>query len=174
MKKMIIIFALAALLTGCKAGGELETVMDTPVMPKQAEKMEMLISLPENAASAVMTSEETGTVYFCDDYILTMQTTLSGDMHKTVADTTGFVFDRLPVMETVQGNAKRYDCVWAAVGESGDQVGRCAILDDGNYHYVLTVMADADKAGELSESLWNDVFSSFQIVKPDDAINSGS
>lgn len=174
MKKVIAILALAVLLTGCKAGGELETVMDTPVVPKQAEKMEILISLPENAASAVMTSEETGTVYFCDDFILTMQTALSGDVHKTVTDTTGYAYDRLPIIETVQGSAKRYDCVWAAAGESGDQVGRCAILDDGNFHYVLTVMADADKAGELTESLWNDVFSSFQILKPDDAINSGS
>ena len=165
---------LALLLTGCKPQGELETVMDGQVVPKQAEKMEILISLPENAASAVMSSEEAGTVYFCDDFVLTMQTTQSGDMHRTVADTTVFPYDRLPVLETVQGEAKRYDCVWTAAGESGDQVGRCAILDDGNYHYVLTVMADAEKAGELTENLWNDVFSSFQIVKPDAAINSGS
>lgn len=174
MRKLWVLLLLAALLTGCKAQQELETVMDSPALPKQAEKMHILISLPENAASAVMTSEEAGTVYFCDDFVLTMQTTQSGDLHRTVADTTGYTYDRLPIMETVQGAAKRYDCVWTAAGENGDQVGRCAILDDGNYHYVLTVMADADLSGELTENLWNDVFSSFQIVKQDDAINSGS
>jgi len=174
VRKLAIIFVLAIFLTGCKAGKELETVMDSPIVPKQAEKMEMLISLPKNAASTVMSTEETGTVYFCDDFILTMQTTLSGDLHRTVTETTGFTYDRLPIMETVQGNAKRYDCVWTAAGENGDQVGRCAIIDDGNYHYILTVMADAERSGELTQKLWNDVFTSFQIVKQDDAINSGS
>lgn len=174
MKKLWFILVFAVLLTGCKTGGELETVMDSPELPRQAEKMEMLISLPENAASTVMSSEEAGTVYFCDDFVLTMQTTQSGDLHKTVADTTGYPYDKLSVMETLQGKSKRYDCVWTAVGENGDQVGRCAVLDDGNYHYILTVMADAEKAGELTETLWNDVFTSFQIVKPDSAINSGS
>lgn len=174
MRKLAIIFVLAIFLTGCKAGKELETVMDSPILPRQAEKLEMLISLPENAASAVMSSEETGTVYFCDDFVLTMQTTASGDMHKTVADTTGYTYDRLPIIETAQGSAKRYDCVWTAAGENGDQVCRCAILDDGNYHYILTVMADAERSGELTQELWNDVFASFRIVKQDDAINSGS
>ena len=174
MRKIAIIFVLVLFLTGCKAGKELETVMDSPIVPQQAEKMEMLISLPENAASVVMSSEETGTVYFCDNFVLTMQTALSGDMHKTVADTTGYTYDRLPIIETVQGSAKRYDCVWTAAGESGDQVGRCAIIDDGNYHYILTVMADAEQSGELTQNLWNDVFTSFRIVKQDNAINSGS
>ena len=136
--------------------------------------MEIIISLPEKAASAVMSSEETGTVYFCDDFVLTMQTTPGGDLHKTVWETSGYAYDRLPIVKTNQGAAQRYDYVWTAAGEQGDEIGRCAILDDGNYHYILTVMADAQKAGELTQTLWNDVFSSFQIVKPDDALNSGS
>ena len=174
MKKLWLILALTLLLTGCSPVQELETVMDSPVLPKQAEEMTILISLPENAALEVMSSEETGTVYFCDDFVLTMQTLDSGDIHKTGAETTGYAFDRISVVETIQGSTKRYDCVWSAIGENGDQVCRCAILDDGNYHYILSVMADAEQAGELTENLWNDVFASFQITSYDDAINSGS
>ena len=174
MKKLWLILALTFLMAGCSPVQELETVMDSQDLPKQAEKMTIMISMPENAALEVMSSEETGTVYFCDDFVLTMQTVESGDIHNTVEETTGYTFDRISIMETVQGLAKRYDCVWSAIGENGDQICRCAILDDGNYHYILSVMADAEQAGELTESLWNDVFASFQIAPYDEAINSGS
>lgn len=175
MKKFWVLgIASLLLLAGCSPSRELETVSDTMVQPQRGEMQQMVINLPETAAAAVMSAEETGTVYFCDDFVLTMQTTASGDMHKTVADTTGYTYDRLPIIETAQGSAKRYDCVWTAAGENGNQVCRCAILDDGNYHYILTVMADAERSGELTQELWNDVFASFRIVKQDDAINSGS
>ncbi len=174
MRKVALIFALAVLLTGCKARQELETVSDSVVQPQRVGKLEIVINLPESAAAAVMTAEEAGTVYFCDDFVLTMQTVDSGDLHRTLTDTTGYTPDQLPVMETLQGDAKRYDCVWTAAGETGDQVGRCAILDDGNYHYILTVMADAQKSAELTETVWNGLFSSFRIAPPEEGLNSGS
>lgn len=174
MKKLLMVFAFVLLLTGCKAQQEMETVMDGVVQPKTAQKLEIVIDLPKTAAAAVMSTEETGTVYFCDDFVLTMQTVDSGDLHKTLADTTGYTPEQLPVMETVQGDARRYDCVWTAAGETGDQVGRCAVLDDGNYHYILTVMADAAKSAELTEAVWNGLFSSFRIAPPEEGLNSGS
>lgn len=175
MKKLwILVIAAVLLLAGCSPSPELETVSDIVVQPKPGEMMEMVINLPESAAAAVMTLEEAGTVYFCDDFVLTMQTVESGDLHRTLIDTTGYAPDQLPVMETLQGDAKRYDCVWTAAGEAGDQVGRCAVLDDGNYHYILTVMASAEKSAELTETVWNGLFSTFRIAPVEEGLNSGS
>ena len=41
-------------------------------------------------------------------------------------------------------------------------MGRAAVLDDGRYHYVLTVQADAARSGELTET-WNQLFSGFSL-----------
>ena len=175
MKKIWVMgIAAMLLLVGCSPSQELETVSDSAVQPQRGQMQQMVINLPETAAAAVMTAEETGTVYFCDDFVLTMQTVESGDLQKTLVDTTGYAPDQLPIMETLQGNAKRYDCVWTAAGEAGDQVGRCAVMDDGNYHYILTVMADAEKSAELTETVWNSLFSTFRIAPEEEGLNSGS
>ena len=78
------------------------------------------------------------------------------------------------MLETAQENAKRYVCVWTAVGENGNQVGRLAVLDDGAYHYILTAMAEESIAGKLSGEVWDDVFSSFRLIAPEDVVSSGS
>ena len=48
-------------------------------------------------------------------------------------------------------------------GEGGDRVGRCVLLDDGHYHYVLTVLMDAGLAGDLAESV-NALCASFKAA----------
>ena len=45
----------------------------------------------------------------------------------------------------------------------GNQIGRAAILDDGNYHYVLSCMAPEALGGDLRET-WDRVFASFQVA----------
>ena len=78
---------------------------------------------------------------------------------KTVS---GFEPERLTILKTGRGGVSRYDFVWTAAGEEGEQVGRAAVLDDGRYHYVLTVQADAARSGELTET-WNQLFSGFSL-----------
>ena len=46
--------------------------------------------------------------------------------------------------------------------EEGEQVGRACILDDGSYHYVLSVLAQADRAAEL-EGVIADLFRSYSL-----------
>ena len=60
----------------------------------------------------------------------------------------------------------RYDCAWTAAGETGSRIGRATILDDGNYHYTMTVMADSADAGTLQET-WQELFATFQVVSTD-------
>ena len=174
MRRLTVIVALAAMLCGCGSQESFETMMDLPQEPVQAEQMVVMLNLPEQASMQTMGTEQTGSVYFCDDYVLTVQTLPGGDLRKTVMETTGFAPEQLPMIETVQGDAKRYMCVWTSAGETGNQVGRLTLLDDGSYHYILTAMAEESVAGKLSEGEWEQVFSSFKLIAPEDVVNSGS
>ena len=43
------------------------------------------------------------------------------------------------------------------------QLGRGVILDDGSYHYCLSVLRNAEKA-DKSQINWNQVFGTFKLV----------
>ena len=163
MKKIWILIILSFVLCGCSVQETFETVNDTVLQPQQVLAKQMILTLPEDAAVPAMESDMTGQLYLCDDYFITVQTALSGDLNATIKETTGFDRDMLSVIETTQGQIHRYECVWVAAGEEEQQVGRMAILDDGNYHYVVTVMADASKSGDLTDS-WNQLLSSFSLA----------
>ena len=141
MKKLWILLALASLLCGCTSEETLETISDDIVQPVMAQPGEISVRLPDNA----------------------VETVSGGDLSATIQRISGYTPDNLTVMETAQDGAKRYDFVWASAGENGDQLGRAVILDDGNYHYCLSVLRDADTT-EKSQIVWRDVFDSFKLV----------
>ncbi len=174
MRKLWMILILVLILSGCKQTDTFETVMDQTATPIPTEKMVIMVDMPDNASLETMESNEDYSVYICNDYTLTTYTVDSGDLQKTILDATGFLPEQLDVIQTKQGDDNRYVCVWTAAGESGEQVGRCAIIDDGCYHYVLTAMADAEDAGALAQNEWLSVFRSFRIIKPEDVVSSGS
>ena len=174
MRKLWIVGILALLLCGCSQPENLETVSDEAVQLPEAEKMATVFSLPPEAVLQTMEEESAGQLYFCDGYTVQVRTVPGGDLHATLQMATGYSKDQLDVIETVQGNSKRYICVFASASETGDQVGRCCVLDDGYYHYVLTVMADAAQAGELAQTQWQGIFNSFRLMDPQDVVSSGS
>lgn len=174
MKKICILLLLGVLLTGCKERGEMETVMDQVLIPERPAAQQMSFYIPDDAAAEVFATEGSRQIYFCEDFVLTSEIRESGDLHKTMEEITGFEYDQLSVMETKKQNITRYDCVWTVMGENGEEVGRCAVLDDGGYHYILTAFAPSDKAGELTDSIWNDMFSSYCLYAPGEIIDSGS
>ena len=146
MKKLWILLALASLLCGCTSEETLETISDDIVQPVMAQ--------PESDSEQV---------YLSEDYEIIVETVSGGDLSATIQRISGYTPDNLTVMETAQDGAKRYDFVWASAGENGDQLGRAVILDDGNYHYCLSVLRDADTT-EKSQIVWRDVFDSFKLV----------
>ena len=174
MKKMIILGLLAVLLTGCGGEKSYETVTDGFIEPPQGTKMEIMLQLPDEAAEQTAGMDGSSRVYFCQDYILTLQTLQGGDLQNTVQQTSGFLPEALSIIETEQNGVKRYNFVFTCLGENGNEVARCAILDDGSYHYVLTAMADETVAGKLGEGAWNTIFQSFRLISPDDKVSSGS
>lgn len=163
MKKCWIVLLLVLLLTGCATEETMETVADDIVQPVVNSQREILLTLPSGASAEVMESADAGKLYFCEGYTMTVQTMDGGDWHRTVENLCGYSPDQLTMLQTRDGAWKRQEWIWVSMGEEGEQLGRGAVLDDGSYHYCLTVMADASDAASL-EAEWDAVFASFDIA----------
>ena len=161
MKKLCLALALVLMLTGCAKPESFETMSDEYVEPQEipAQQTSMLLD-----RESVSIQQGTGTdkIYLCDGFCVMVQTFAAGDLDATIRSVTGYPRDKLVVMERETDGIKSFECVWASAGEGGDQVGRMLLLDDGNYHYALSVMAEAEKAGELTET-WQWIFDSFRL-----------
>lgn len=162
MKKWIACVLAALLLTGCAAEETFETVADEVVDELWQQPREVLLQLPEEAAAPASESEY-GKLYQCDGYEIMVQILEAGDLDRTLTAVSGYDRDHLTLVETQQGEFDRYDMVWACAGERGSRLGRGAVLDDGCYHYVLTVLGDANRAKEW-ESVWEELFASFDLA----------
>lgn len=156
--RIVCVILVAIMLGGCGVQPVLETVED-PWIEVAAPYRELRVNLPKDAATPVLQADGAGKLYLCDGYVLTIQTFPSGDVDATMQQLTGFTRQQLTCMETREGEIKQYNCVWSAAGEGGDHVGRAVILDDGNYHYAVSVMADFATAGELTDT-WQTILGS--------------
>jgi len=173
MRKLWVIPILALLLAGCGGEEVRETVSDVQDAPVVVTEQRVLLQLPEELSAPVLQSEKTGTLYVCDDYSVTVQTVAAGDLNATVRNATGMNREDLQIIQTQQNGVKRYQWVWATGGENGVQVGRGCILDDGYYHYVLTVLADEDAVGQV-QSAWKEIFGSFRLADEREQVSTGS
>ena len=162
MKKWIALLLTALLLCGCGAQPTFETVDDNDSLVVSATSREILLDLPKEAAKPTMESAFGDCLYLCDGYTLSVQTLSGGDLGRTISAITGYPEGQLHPVQTKTADAARYDLVWTAAGEGGDQIGRAVILDDGVSHYAVTVMADADKSGKLRE-VWQDLLGSVTL-----------
>ena len=163
MKKSWIFVAVVLLFAGCSAQGELETVTDVYGEQPLSPAKQIVLELPQEVAVPAMQSKEAGTLYLCEDYTVTVQTGEAGDLNATLREATGFEKEQLALVETVRGELACYECAWSSAGEAEQQVGRAVVLDDGNYHYVVTVMADASQAGALQKT-WQALFDSMYLT----------
>lgn len=171
MRKIVIVLLLTTLLlAGCGRQETMETVNDVLVQQTAAPMQQVVVELPKEAALPTMETED-GKLYLCDTYTISQQVLESGDLEKTIRSVSGYSREDLKIMETTWETVKRYDFVWTAAGETGDQVCRACILDDGSYHYVLTAFADASLAGQLQDT-WREMFNSFRLISPE--ISTGS
>lgn len=156
-----IIVILALLLTGCQSVPTFETLGNVYASQGSLEQRTFTLELPADAAAQTITGD-TGTIYFCDGYEIVLETMSAGDLNSTLRTLTGFDADALTLMQTKSTDHSCYECAWTSAGEAGFQVGRTKILDDGNWHYCLTVFAPADDAGSLQND-WQLLFNSFAL-----------
>ena len=161
MKKLIIIVLSALLLAGCAATPTFETVKDDYLPAAEILQRSVSLKLPKEAAAQVI-SGDSGVLYLCDGYEVVRQVMPAGDISATLLELTGYQKDRLSIIETQQADYIRYSCVWTAAGETGDVVARAMILDDGQYHYCLTVMASAENVGQY-QAQWQEIFASYSL-----------
>jgi hypothetical protein len=160
LKKVSILLALLLLLTGCGGNEVFERVEDVYAPVVETPK-KLALSLPKDAAVATV-SGSSGTLYLCDGYTVAVETLSGGDLNRTFKTITGFSSDRLTVMAREKDGITAYRCVWTSAGEGGDQVGRSLILDDGAFHYAVTVMASASDATALQDA-WQSLFQSVTL-----------
>jgi len=158
LKRCVYALLLAAFLCGCHAEETLETVSDEWMVPVMARPKEISVRLPENAMVPVLEQEDSQ-LFMGDGYELMLETHASGDLDATIRHLSGYERENLTVIRTRQDDADRYDFVWTMAGEQGQRLGRCTILDDGEYHYCLSVLQDS----EDTPILWQDVFGSFAL-----------
>ena len=173
MKKLLAVLMIAAMLCGCGAQETFEIVEDLIPVEPVAVPQQFYVSLPEEAASPTFREDNSGELYVCNGYTISKQITDSGDMEKTVKNLSGKEMKELQVIKTKKEAFDRYDFVWSAAGEDGLQLGRACVLDDGNFHYALSVMAEEETAGELQTTL-QDMFASCKLLDPEINLRTGS
>ena len=166
MRFIGVLLIAIVLMSGCMAQPVMETVNDVAEVPAISQQRKLEIKLPKEATVPTLQSDDGGSLYICDDYTIAVQTLESGDLDKTLHSLTGFRKSDITVMETEISGAKRFNCVWSATDEGGDYVGRALVLDDGQYHYTVSVMAEFSKAGNLSAK-WKELFDSVQLTDID-------
>lgn len=159
MKKLCFLLAFVLLLAGCQAAPTFEGVEDVYAPQPQSVPRQVSVALPKDVQTI---ASDSGKLYLCDGYDVTVETFASGDLGGTVQQLTGFAPDALTMLQTAASDVDRYECVWTATGENGDTVGRAVVLDDGQYHYCVTVMSNADTAGEQAGA-WQELLSSVKL-----------
>lgn len=152
MKKWLWLLAAGLLLVGC-GQKDLETVGDAYVIPDMPEPKTVHLELPEDAAMLTVQNETEETLYLCRDYTVAVQTFHGGDLDSTLRQISGFGTEELRIYTLEYGPCVQHACVWASAGEETEQVGKAVILDDGTYHYAVTVMVPAEQAGKLEDEI---------------------
>ena len=161
MRKLLLFVALTLLLAGCGASETFETVADEMLQEVAVQAREIRGELPEDSVLPAMEAEK-GKIYLCGDYDVAAQILPSGDLEATVRSISGYGIEELTGIQTASGELDQYEFVWTTAGEMGQNIGRATILDDGNYHYVLSATIDAGLIGEYQE-VWNGIFESFHL-----------
>lgn len=164
MKRSVwLILLMALLLTGCASVPTFETIGNVYTPENTPEPCAYTLTLPENASVQTIQGD-TGRIYFCDGYEILVETLAAGNLDGTVRTLSGFGLRDLTVMETEEKGYRCFECVWTSAGEGGFQTARTKILDDGLWHYCLTVMAPAEMVSSLQED-WKSLFESFALAQ---------
>ena len=160
--KIIVLILAALLLSGCQGKETFEYVTDELAVPASVQPRDVHFFLAEDPVMPAMESDG-GKLYLCGDYDVMIQTREGGDLEETVKTVSGFSSEDLTLIQTASGDVDRYEFVWTSCAEDGELIGRATILDDGNYHYVLSATVGAEKIEQYQE-IWNGIFESFTLI----------
>lgn len=173
MKVILFTLMLALCLTGCAAEETFEVLEDTVIAEPVAACQQFVVRLPDDTAAPTFQDDTGAELYVCQGYTISKQTFDGGDLEKTIKTLTGKSSEELQIIKTAHDTHERYDFVWTAAGEDGLQLGRACILDDGNYHYTLSTLAQETVSGDLRET-FSDMYDSCKLISPDVNLRTGS
>lgn len=162
MKAIAVILSVMFLLCGCSED-VFETIGDSVDVPVMAVPATLTVELPDSAAAPVMQGAS-GKLYFCDGYEIMVETLNSGNIDATIQTLTGFTKEKIRSVETMRSGVSCYEGVWSSAGEAGDQIGRVMILDDGSYHYCISMMTAANDAAACAAE-WQAILDSINLSK---------
>ena len=160
MKKRLFVLLAVFFLAGCAQEEAAETVADVWEEPVLAQPKQIHLELPGETVACAMESDS-GRIYLGDGYEVMVQTLPGGDLDATIRSLTGFDREDITVLQTSSQEPERWEFAWAAAGERGERVGRGVVLDDGSYHYCLSVLQDAED--DDCQIIWSQVFATFSL-----------
>ena len=159
MRKVLFLCGILGMLcfSGCQKDTVVwETVSDQiylSVDGKVPVQLTMDFTAPEDAVQSADAFSE-GTVYQqAEGKYEIIQETMQSTAESAIKLMTGFSKNELTVMETKAFDMARYDFVWSAASEQGQQVCRGVVFDDGTYCYTLTFQTAEENGGELQECM---------------------
>lgn len=152
MRKWMLFWAAALLLSGCAAEPVYETIGDVcgntePV----AAPGEITFAPPDGAARETSADGSGRNIYTVGAWEIWTQVYPGGDIRATMEQITGLGAQALTVMERQANGMACYETAWTTTGENGSLVGRAAVMDDGNYHYCLGLLVPEDQAEGIGE-----------------------
>lgn len=153
MKKCWIIPVVALLLSGCQAKPTFETIPDVCTETVSQPAQQITVDLPQEAQVPALQSEEGSTLYFCEDYTVMAYTLPAGNMDETLRTATGYSKDALRTMQSYAPEGDCFVCAWTTAGEGEMLVGNARIIDDGSYHYVVTVLSPESRSGAAGKEI---------------------
>ena len=173
MKIILTTLVLALCLTGCGTQETFEQVEDVQMIEPVAAYQQFVVRLPDDAAAPTFQDDTGAELYVCQGYTISKQTFDGGDLENTIKTLTGKSSEELQIIKTTHDTHDRYDFVWTSAGEDGLQLGRACILDDGNYHYTLSTLAQEQVSGALQKT-FSGMYDSCKLISPDVNLHTGS
>ncbi len=156
MKKMCCIALVVGLLltvTGCgeeKPQSSEEnhcSLKDEKALPRY----DISVATPANAPE-LETFQGEGCQVFAQedgDFYFAVQTLQADSLDALLMELTGKQQNSMTILTTWQQGMPRHDLNWVSAGESGLEVNRAAIIDDGSYYYTVTLTVPEDNAAEI-------------------------
>lgn len=154
MKKFCFAILCVFMLSGCSSVETMETIRDDEAFPVMGEAAKVHLSIPEIENAQVVEDGAGSKIYLFNDFCVTVQTLDGGNMEKTLELVSGFDAGKLTLLKTEQDDCLQFRCAWSSTGEQEDLLCRAVVVDDGRYHYAVTVMADSSEIAEQPE-LWD-------------------
>lgn len=167
MRKILLCSLLAiALLSGCRAEPDWETVDDGDVLQVSASVEPPYIitySIPDDASMEPLSARNCS-LYVSEngDYEIFSDALSAASLDDAIRQISGFGETELSVLETTRFGLPEYRFAWASSSDEGEYVSQASLLKDGSYYYALVFSVRQGLSGKYDDCA-EAVFSSFGI-----------